>query len=404
MNRIKGEVAKNPFLGMILLGLALKFVATYLELQIPKLMQIVLDEKVPAGQEEEIYLFGGLMVVCCLVAVVMSITANRIASKAAGKITRKLRHDLFDKLQHLSPRQMDAVTVPSAVSRLTSDSYNVNNLIVRIQRIGVRAPILLLGGIVMMLRMDASLALILIALLPIIAVVVYFVTKTSLPLYTRQQTVLDKVVRTLQENITGIRVIKALSKTDYEKQRFHTVNDELTAVDQKAGTITAITNPTSTLTLNLGLTLVVVVGAFRVNGGSIDSGVIVAFLQYFTMILMATMGITRVFIMWSRGEASAKRVAEVLALPEDLTVLPAELTEEEQNTVRDFFDEFSAHCKMQKRETEKLRRDFENAVRTAAAAACAGDVVLMSPASASFDQFKNFMVRGDYYKKLIREL
>ena len=136
----------------------------------------------------------------------------------------------------------------------------------------------------MMLRMDATLSLILVALLPVIALVTYLVTKTSLPLYTRQQSVLDRVVRTVQENITGIRVIKALSKTEYEKQRFHTVNSELTAVDQKAGTVSAITNPTASLTLNLGLTLVVLVGAFRVHNGQMKPGVIVAFLQYFIVV------------------------------------------------------------------------------------------------------------------------
>ena len=109
------------------------------------------------------------------------------------------------------------------------------------QRLGIRAPILLIGGIAMTLTMDAPLALILIGMLPIIAVVVYLVTKFSVPLYTRQQSVLDRVVRTVQENITGIRVIKALSKTDYEKARFHAVNEELSAVDQKAGRVTSIT-------------------------------------------------------------------------------------------------------------------------------------------------------------------
>ena len=176
----------------------------------------------------------------------------------------------------------------------------------------------------MMLRMDVKLSLILVALLPIIALVVYFVTKTSLPLYTKQQGVLDKVVRTVQENITGIRVIKALSKTDYEKKRFHAVNSELTAVDQKAGTVSAITNPTASLVLNLGLTLVVLIGAYRVNGGEMKAGVIMAFLQYFVMILNAMLGVTRIFVMWSKGQASARRVADVLALPEDMPVLPPE--------------------------------------------------------------------------------
>ena len=181
----------------------------------------------------------------------------------------------------------------------------------------------------MMLTMDAALSLVLVCMLPIIGVLVWFVTRTTVPLYTRQQTVLDKVVRTVQENITGIRVIKALSKTEYEKKRFQKVNEDLTSVDMKAGFITAMTNPISSLTLNLGLTLVVVIGAYRVHSGAILSGVIVAFLQYFTMILNAMLGITRIFVMWSKGEASANRVADVLALPEDLISLPA--TEPEHN-------------------------------------------------------------------------
>ena len=178
------------------------------------------------------------------------------------------------------------------------------------------------------MSMDVPLAFILLCMLPIIAVVVYFVTKTSVPMYTHQQTVLDKVVRTVQENITGIRVIKALSKTEYERSRFHAVNEELTAIDQKAGFVTAITNPTASLVLNLGLTAVVAVGAFRVNDGQIKSGVIVAFLQYFTMILNAMLGITRIFVMFSKGSASAKRVTEVLNTPEDLLILPAQEPEE----------------------------------------------------------------------------
>jgi len=158
--------------------------------------------------------------------------------------------------------------------------------------------------------------------------VVFFVTKYSVPLHRKQQTVLDSVVRVMQENITGVRVIKALSKGEYEKSRFHGVNQELTDVSQKAGLITSITSPVSSAVLNLGLTLVVVIGAYRVNSGKIEPGVIVAFLQYFTMILTSTMAVTRVFIMWSRGEASASRVADVLGLEEDLQVQPAGEKEE----------------------------------------------------------------------------
>ena len=112
---------------------------------------------------------------------------------------------------------------------------------------------------------------------------------------------LDKVVRVLQENITGIRVIKALSKTDYEKGRFNRVNQELTDIDQRAGVISGITNPGASLMLNLGLTAVVVVGAYLVDAGSCQGGVIVAFLQYFVMILNAMLGVTRIFVICPRA-------------------------------------------------------------------------------------------------------
>lgn len=314
----------RPYWGYIILTVFIKLAAAAMELLIPYLMEIILDVKVPAGDLPQIYLYGGGMLLCAAGCLGGNILANRMSAVSSGRITLAIRHDLFAKLAALSARQMDALTVSSAESRLTSDTYNINQLLARIQRLGIRAPILLIGGVGMMVGMDAPLALVLAAMLPIIAVVVYFVTKTSVPLYTKQQSALDKVVRTVQENITGIRVIKALSKTEYEKGRFHAVNEALTSVDQKAGIITAITNPTSTLTLNLGLTLVVVVGAFRVNSGACQSGVIVAFLQYFTMILNAMLGITRIFVMWSKGEASAKRVAEVLQTPDDLTILPPE--------------------------------------------------------------------------------
>lgn len=317
----------HPYRLYIGLTLFIKFSGAAAELLIPYLMEILLDETVPAGDVFGIYKFGALMILCAGVCLVCNITANRMSAVSSGKITKAIRHDLFDRLQHLSAAQLDALTVSSAESRLTSDTYNINQLLARLQRIGVRAPILLCGGIAMMLSMDAFLALVLVALLPLIAVVVYFVTKNSIRLYTRQQTVLDQMVRTIQENITGIRLIKALSKTQYEKERFHRVNSDLTSLDTKAGILTSVTNPTSTLILNLGLTLVVVVGAYRVNSGATQSGVIVAFLQYFIMILNAMLGVTRIFVMWSKGEASANRVADALATPEDLSVLPAAETE-----------------------------------------------------------------------------
>ena len=318
MGKLKNYI--KPYVWYMIFTMLIKFSATLLELQIPDLMEIMVDKKVPAGDLKQIYLYGVLMGLCALGAMIGNILANRMTAISSGKITKQLRHDLFKKLQSLSARQMDQLTVSSAESRLTSDTYNVNQLLARVQRMGIRAPILLIGGVIMMMRMDVQLSLVLVALLPIIALVVYFVTKYSVPIYAKQQSVLDKVVRVLQENITGIRVIKALSKTEYEKQRFHRVNSELSDVGEKAGAVSSITNPVVSMTLRIGLTLVVIVGAYRVNAGAFEGGVIIAFLTYFTMILNAMLGITRIFVMWSKGQASANRVADVLEMEEELLV------------------------------------------------------------------------------------
>jgi len=318
----------RPQLLYMVLTLAIKFIGTYVELWIPTIMETMLDDIAPTGDMQKIYLYGGVMLLCAAACMVLNITANRMTAFSSGKITKAIRRDLFAKLQSLSARQMDELTISSAESRLTSDTYNVNNMLTRLQRMGVRGPILLVGGIIMLVQMDWVLTLVMVVLLPVISMVIYNVSKKSLPLYTQQQAALDDVVLVTQENITGIRVIKALSKTDHEKKRFDRVNTKLTEISQKAGLLTSANGPATMAVMRIGLTLVVLVGALRVNSGAIAPGVIIAALQYFTMIINAMSGITRIFILWTRGEASAKRVADVLELPVDMAVEPGEQPEE----------------------------------------------------------------------------
>ncbi len=313
----------KPYTGIIAFTLFLKLAAALLDLLIPSFLARIIDDVVPTGNRGGIFFWGGVMLACAVSSMFTNMYANRIAARTSGHMTRTLRHDLFSKLSFLSAAQLDRISIPSAVSRLTTDTYNLNQLFNRIQRIGVRAPILLIGGIAITLMMDPALTLVLVATLPFIALLVYYVTKKSVPLYTRQQGVLDRLVRTVQENITGVRVIKALSRVPDEKKRFGKVNDELSGLEEKAGSVMALSNPTASFILNIGLVLVVIAGAYLVNAGRSTTGNIIAFLNYFTIILNAMLGITRVFVMYSKGKASALRVEEVLLLPEDLPVLEA---------------------------------------------------------------------------------
>ena len=313
----------RPHWAIMTLGLIIKFFASMMDLVIPSILEKIIDDVVPTRDTRQIFLWGGVMVLCALMSITSNVTANRMAAKSAGKVTLALRHDLFSKVSHLSARQTDDFTIPSLVSRLTSDTYNVNEMVSRVQRMGVRAPILLIGGILITATMDPVLTLVLVATLPFIFIVVLGVSKISIPLYTYTQSVLDKLVETVQENVTGVRVIKALSKTEYEKNRFDSVNETLSASEQKASAVMAISNPTTTLILNLGLCAVVLVGAYRVNGGQAQPGAIIAFLSYFTIILNAMLGVTRIFTLCAKGAASAGRIQEVLNAPEDM--VPEEL-------------------------------------------------------------------------------
>ena len=314
----------RPYLPRISLGLAIKFTGTIMDLLLPWILSYMIDDVVPLKEVPRIVFWGGAMVACAAVALITNIVANRMASWVAQHTTEALRHDLFSKISHLSCGQIDSFSIPSLESRLTSDTYNVHQMIGMMQRLGVRAPILLIGGIFITLMLEPVLALILIAVLPLIALVIYGVSKKGIPLYTRLQQGVDAMVRTVRENVTGIRVIKALSKTDYEKERFSSVNSEVVRREKTAGITMALTNPLMNLFLNVGLTVVIIVGAFRVDSGLTQPGKILAFLTYFTIILNAMLSITRMFVMLSKGTASAERIREVLDTPEDLALLPSD--------------------------------------------------------------------------------
>ena len=311
---------------LFILGvMAVKMTATLVELLIPYVMEHLLDNVVPAADSFwPVLAWGGAMIGLAVITRMLNLTANRLSVRVSRDSTYAIRRDLFHTGINLSGRQMDAVGLPSLISRMTSDTYNVQNFVRMVQTIGIRAPIMLVGGIAITLTMDAGLAVILCVMAPIVIAVVVFVSMRGIPLYEQVQRSLDVIVRVMRENITGIRVVKALSKEPYEMRRYAGANADTARKDMKAGIIMALPGPLVTLFLNVGLTLVVVVGARRVNSGVTQPGVILAFLTYFNMILMGVMGLNRVFMMLSKANASANRIAEVVDTPEDLTPIPAD--------------------------------------------------------------------------------
>ncbi len=316
----------KPYIARMTFGFIIKVLGTLMDLGLPWILAYILDEIIPLKKVAFILYWGLAMVGLSVGARTFNIIANRMAAKVARNATRNLRHDLFEKILSLSGTQMDLFTIPSLETRMTSDTYNIHNMIGMMQRIGVRAPIILIGGIIVTSTLEPVLTLILVGSLPILTLIVFLVSKKSIPLYLSQQLSVDRMVRVVRENITGIRVIKALSKTVYEKQRFSAFNAEVVDREQKAGMTMAITNPAMNLVFNLGLTLVLIIGAYRVNAGTSAPGKIVAFLSYFTIMLHAIMAITRIFVIFSKASASASRIAQVLEAEEDLKVTEQQRT------------------------------------------------------------------------------
>lgn len=311
----------KPYLWRMSRGMSIKFIGTIMDLCIPYILAHIIDVVIPLQNRNLIFLWGLLMIVCSGVAVSFNIMANRMAARVASDATEKIRRDLFSRTMYLSNRQTDFFTKPSLISRMTSDTYNVNQMVARMQKLGVRAPILLIGGIFITFTLDPVMACVLLATLPLLGYITVYVSGKSIPMYSGLQEANDRFVRMVREDIAGIRVIKALSKTDFEAEKFRSINREVVERERKNGMVMSIINPSMNILLNMGLVGVILVGAYRVNAGTSEVGKILAFTTYFTIILNAMLSVSKMFTILSMGIASGNRIWQVLECGDDMEVI-----------------------------------------------------------------------------------
>lgn len=313
----------RPHAPRVAAGVTVKFTAAVLELLLPLLLARIIDDCVPARDLPGVFRAGGLMLLMAFGAAFCNITANRMAAWVSMDVTRRLRRDLYRRTLLLSQAQQERFSVSSIVSRLTNDTYNVHQMFDKIQRGGIRAPMLVLGGLALTFFQAPLLALVQLAVCSATFLAIWLVTRQGIPRYTRAQEAVDAVVRILRENASGVRVIKALACQERERERFNAASRASRDAEEAAGGVMAAANPLSDFLLNLGLVLVVLAGAALVNRGWMSSGQIVAFLSYFTIIQTATLGLAKLFVKYSKGVASARRIEEVLLAPEDQTARTA---------------------------------------------------------------------------------
>ena len=310
----------KPLRKRISIGITIKIIGTVAELMIPFLLSYILDNVIKSNDPKKIVFYGIIMAICAIIACVGNIIANRMAAKTTMLFSTQMRKNLFYKTLNLSSRSTDRFTIPSLESRITSDTYNVQNFIGMMQRMGIRAPILLIGGTVITMIMDRKLALVMLATLPLIFIVVYSISRLGVPLYSKVQQSVDGMVRVVREDAQGIRVIKALSKVDYENARYDKANLTLKRNETKAGVIMGIVNPVMTLFMNMGIVAVVAVSASLVSKGESSSATVIAFMQYFTLISMAMMSLSRMFVSYTKCAASANRISLVMSEESELQI------------------------------------------------------------------------------------
>ena len=325
----------------ILLTMVIKFIGTFLELLIPYVLEYIIDVVAPTKSLKMVLVWGGVMIVLAILCRLFNKTANQRAVTSASKNIYRLRQDLFEKTIYLSSDVIDHITLPSLISRLTSDSYNILSFMQSSQTLGVRAPILLLGGFIVTFSMDRGMAMILAVMAPLIIAIVVFISRKGIPLYTTVQKKLDEVVRIMRENISGIRVIKALGKEKRESHHFEMADKDMEKSEIKAGFTMALPTSIVKVFMNIGLVLVVIIGAVRVSEGTMKPGVILAFLSYFQMIMMGVLTLNRFFLMMSKANASSMRIKDTMDSISSLSITEEESGNEKAKEGYIVFDDVS---------------------------------------------------------------
>lgn len=287
-------------------------IEVFTELMQPKLMASIVDDGVANGNISFIVKTSIIMIGIALIGVLGGICATIFSSKASHNFGADLKIDLFGKIQSFSFDALDKFSTASLVTRLTDDVVQVQTVVLFMLRMLVRAPLLCFGGIVMAFTLNLRMSLILLVAVPLLAISVWLVIRKAFPLFSEVQKRLDKVNTVMQENLSGIRVVKAFVRSDYENKRFASANEKLAEITIKAARIVGFNMPIMSLIMNASVIAVIWFGGIKVNTGDMLVGEVMAYITYITQILFSLMMMTFIFNMISSAKASADRIIEVL--------------------------------------------------------------------------------------------
>jgi len=309
----------KPYKKECILGPLFKLLEAVLELLLPTIMALLINNGVATKNITYIYKMGGLMVIMAILGFSSAMICQYLASVASQGFGTTLRNTLFRHISSLSFSELDNFGTPSLINRITNDVNQLQLAVAMLIRLVIRALFILIGSIIMAMLLDLKLSLILVAATPFFALILYFFIRKTSPLYRSYQNKLDRLSLIVRENLSGIRVIRAFAKIPKEEKRFNTSNDDLTETAINVGKISALLNPLTSVVMNAAILVLLWVGAININAGSLSAGTIVAFVNYITQILLALIVVSNLIVLFTRASASAARVNEILETKPSIT-------------------------------------------------------------------------------------
>ncbi len=316
-----------------------KMLEACFDLMVPLVVASIIDSGIAKRDIPYVWKMGGVLLILAIVGLAFSITAQYFAAKASAGFGKKLRHDLFGHIESLSYTQIDKYGASTFITRMTADVNQIQTQVNMVLRLLLRSPFIVIGAMLMAFTVDVQTAMVFVISIPALSVIVYGIMLITIPLYKRVQGMLDKVMSSTRENLSGTRVIRAFNQENDEIEDYNEENAILNKFQIFVGRISTLMNPATYIVVNFAIIAILWVGGQRVQTGSMSQGQVVALVNYMSQILVELIKLSSLIINLTKAFACARRVNDIFDIPADLDY--GTLTEGADKTVKVEFDNVS---------------------------------------------------------------
>ncbi|MCM3041046.1 ABC transporter ATP-binding protein/permease [Paenibacillus motobuensis] len=302
----------KPYKWLVIAAMALVFFQSLAELYLPTLMSDIVNTGVVKGDTAYIWKIGGYMLLVAIGGMACAIGGSFFSSKAAMGFGKSMRGKVFNHVSNFSLEEFDKIGTASMITRTTNDITQVQQVLIMMLRMMMMAPMMCIGGVIMAVSKDATLTLVLVVVIPVLAAIIFGIVRKGIPLFKSIQKKIDRLNLVMREGLTGIRVIRSFNRIEHETQRFDEANRDLTNTMIKVNKLMAYLMPVVMLIMNLSSVAIIWFGGLRIDAEKMAVGDLMAFLQYAMQIMFSLVMVSMMFVLIPRASASAVRINEVL--------------------------------------------------------------------------------------------